>query len=104
MKKAGTCPAFVSNRSGLLLVHLVRLGLLVGGLLAGLLAGLLRVLLVHLARLGFRFLVRLLLLRERGEARGRKDRRNEDCYELLHRHPLLWLYKERPALGAVRSE
>src|SRR6266850_1769761 len=103
MKKAGTCPAFVSGRSGLLLVHLVHLvRLLVGLLLAVLLRGLLlavllAVLLVHLLGLGVRLLVHLLVLRERGKAGGRKHRRDEDCNKLLHRHPLLWLCrKDRP--------
>src|SRR6266852_2829632 len=82
MKKAGTRPAFVSSRSGLgLLLHL--LGLLLAFAL----------LLFHLVLL----LVHLLVLRDRGEAHGRKHRRDEDCNELLHRHPLLWLYrKDRP--------
>src|SRR6267142_627679 len=94
MKKAGTCPAFVSGRSGLLLVHLVHLVRLLVGLL---LAVLLAVLLVHLLGLGVRLLVHLLVLRERGKAGGRKHRRDEDCNKLLHRHPLLWLCrKDRP--------
>src|SRR6267142_1584363 len=94
MKKAGTCPAFVSGRSGLLLVHLVHLVRLLRGLL---LAVLLAVLLVHLLGLGVRLLVHLLVLRERGKAGGRKHRRDEDCNKLLHRHPLLWLCrKDRP--------
>src|SRR5258705_2786353 len=107
MKKAGTRPALVSDRSGLLLVHLVhfvgRLLLAVLGLLlAFLLAVLLVHLLVHLLRL-LLHLVGLLVLRDCGEAHGRKHRRDEDCKELLHRHPLLWLYRKEPALGAVRS-
>src|SRR5581483_4543918 len=85
MKKAGTCPAFRCDCSGLLLVrfvHLVRLG---GLLLAVLLRALLLVrLLVHLA--AFIGLVHLaaLVLRERGEAGRREHRRDEDCKELLH--------------------
>src|SRR6478609_2636092 len=96
MKKAGTCPAFVSDRSGLLLVHLVS-GLLLAvlRLFLGLLLAVLfvhRGLLVHLLHL-----VHLLVLRDRGNAHGRKHCRDEDCKELLHRHPLLWLIrKDRP--------
>src|SRR5919204_6536973 len=98
MKKAGTCPAFVSDRSGLLLVHLVGRLLLAVLLLA---VFLLAVLLVHLLfHLAFRFLAHLvgfLVLRERGEARGRKHRRDEDCNKLLHVIPSLVGCLERPA-------
>src|SRR5213075_563772 len=116
MKKAGPCPAFVSDRSGLLLVHLVRLVrlahlvglrlvrlLAVGLLLAfALFLGLalfLAVLLVHLFGLGVRLLVHaaLFVLRERGEARGREHCRDEDCNQLLHVIPFSGLFKERPA-------
>src|ERR1700687_1370954 len=83
MKKAGTCPAFVSFRCGLLLVHLV--GLLVRLLLAVLF---LAVLLVHLLFHLVRLLVHLFVLRDRGETHARKHRRDEDCNKLLHRHPL----------------
>src|SRR5438046_6033704 len=98
MKKAGTRPALVSDRSGLLLVHLVHfVGLLLavlGLLLAFLLAVLFVHLLVHLLGLGVRLLVHLFVLRDRGEAHSRKHRRDEDCKELLHHHPLLWLYRK----------
>src|SRR4051812_30205811 len=106
MKKAGTRPAFVSDRSELLLVRLVHL---VGGLFLAvlrllfglLLAVLLGVLLVHrLLGLGVRLLFHaaFFVLRDRGETHGRKHRRDEDCKKLLHRHPLLWLYrKDRPS-------
>src|SRR6266850_2469244 len=83
MKKAGTRPALVSDRSGLLLVHLV--GFFLVALFRLLLAVFLLVRLVH-----------LLVLRDRGEAHGRKHRRDEDCNKLLHRHPLLWLYRKDP--------
>src|SRR5205814_10081793 len=75
-----------------LLVHLVRL-LLAVFFLAVLLGHL--VLLVHLLFHLVR-LVHLLVLRDRGEAHGRKHRRDEDCNKLLHRHPLLWLYRKDP--------
>src|SRR4051794_10524503 len=95
MKKAGTSPAFVSDRSDLLLIHLVHF---VGRLLLAVLGLLLAVLLVHLLvrllGLGVRLLVHLFVLRDRGEAHGRKHRRDEDCKKLLHRHPLLWLYRK----------
>src|SRR5437868_11591185 len=98
MKKAGTRPALVSDRSDLLLVHLVHfVGRLLLAVLGLLLAFLLAVLLVHLLGLGVRLLVHLFVLRDRGEAHGRKHRRDEDCKKLLHRHPLLWLVrKDRP--------
>src|SRR5438034_9066440 len=92
MKKAGTRPAFVPNRSGLLAFAFLAFGLLLCFALLLfhlLLAVFFAVLLVHLPGLGFRLLVHLLVLRDRGEAHGRKHRRNEDCNELLHRHPLL---------------
>src|SRR5436305_7864291 len=90
MTQAGTSPASVSDRSDLLLVHLVHLVGLLAVLLGGLLLAVLLVrLLVHLLRL--LRLVHLLVLRDRGEAHGRKHRRDEDCKKLLHRHPLLWL-------------
>src|SRR5881397_1804019 len=103
MKKAGTRPAFVSDRSGLLAFAFLAFGLLLAFalllfhlLLAVFLGHLVR-LLVHLFCFGVRLLVHLLVLRDRGEAHGRKHRRDEDCNELLHRHPLLWLYrKDRP--------
>src|SRR6266496_1440494 len=96
MKKAGTCPAFVPALCGLgLLLHL--LGLLLSFALLFLhllLLALFLHLLFHLLRLVH---LVLLVLRDRGEAHGRKHRRDEDCNELLHRHPLLWLYrKDRP--------
>src|SRR3954468_4027377 len=99
MKKAGTRPALVSDRSDLLLVHLVHfVGRLLLAVLGLLLAFLLAVLLVHLLvrllGLGVRLLVHLFVLRDRGEAHGRKHRRDEDCKKLLHRHPLLWLYRK----------
>src|SRR5256885_6591493 len=99
MKKAGTRPALVSDRSDLLLVHLVHF---VGRLLLAVLFGgfFLAVLLVHLVHLLVGLLlhlvrlVHLLVLRDRGETHGRKHRRDEDCKKLLHRHPLLWLYRK----------
>src|SRR6266850_447485 len=96
MKKAGTRPALVSDRSGLLLVHLV--GFFLVALFRLLLAVFLLVLLVLLVHLLFHLvrLVHLLVLRDRGEAHGRKHRRDEDCNKLLHRHPLLWLYRKDP--------
>src|SRR5438128_10805156 len=96
MKKAGTRPAFVSDRSGLLAFAFLAFGLLLAFALL-LFHLLLAVLLVHLLFHLVHLLVHLLVLRDRGEAHGRKHRRNEDCKELLHRHPLLWLYrKDRP--------
>src|SRR5437867_9862585 len=100
MKKAGTRPAFVSDRGGLLAFAFLAFGLLLAFalLLFHLFLAVLLAfhLLFHLVRL-LAHLVGLLVLRDRGEGHGRKHRRNEDCKELLHRHPLLWLYrKDRP--------
>src|SRR4030095_1974356 len=91
--KAAALP-FPDSLSGLLLgfvllrgLALLRFALRLLGALLGALRALLAVLLVHLA--GFRFLVGLLLLRDRGHARGSEDRRDQHRNELLHSHPLL---------------
>src|SRR4030095_3177010 len=80
--------------SGLLLgfvflggLALLRFALRLLGALLGALRALLAVLLVHLA--GLRLVVRLLLLRDGGHARGSEDRRDQHRNELLHSHPLL---------------
>src|SRR5436190_4188940 len=91
-EKGREVPALFDLSCGLLLVHRGLLVHLVGRLLAGLLlvgrlllVGLLAVLFVHLAA-AFRLLLHLaaLVLRERGEARGREHGRDQDCNELLH--------------------
>src|SRR5215813_9566515 len=88
IEKAGRTLPFLDILSGLLRLGLLAFGLLARGLLArGLLARrLLAVFLVHLAGLG---LLVLLVLRDRGHARGGEHGRNQHRNELLHSHPLL---------------
>src|ERR687891_2874063 len=98
MKKAGERPAFFPFSSGLLLVFHLFLAVLLGclGLLLGLggfgfgflfsRPGVLLLLGLHLLLF---HLVRLLVLRDGGDARGSENRRDQHRNELLHSHPLL---------------
>src|SRR5437764_11459372 len=109
MKKAGmSLPCSIADR-GLLLVHRGLLVHLVGRLLLAVLflaVFLFAVLLVHLGA-AFRLLFHLaaFVLRERGEARGREHRRDQDCYELLHVIPFSggWYEKDRPQRAQSES-